>query len=69
MFAIYLQIQISQITDLTAIYLPAEDMDMDVIVGVEVDVKALVELVIVADVVIFVGVIEEKCDECLLINR
>ena len=52
-----IQIQIYQNTDLTTIYLPSVDMDMDVIVSVEVDVKALVELVIVADVVIFVGAI------------
>ena len=53
-----IQIQIYQNTDLATIYLPS--VDMDVIVSVEVDVKALVELVIVADVVIFVGAIQKK---------
>ena len=52
-----IQIQIYQNTDLTTIYLPSEDIDIYVIIVVEVDVKALVELVIVADVVIFVGAI------------
>ena len=37
-------------------------------VGVDVDVKAVIELVIVADVVILVGTIEEKYDESLILN-
>ena len=62
-----IQIQIPPNTDVTTVYLPSEYMD--VIVGVWVDVKALVELVIVADVVIFVGAKEEQCGESLLIRR
>ena len=63
-----MQIQISQNIDSTTIYLPTENMDAVVIDGVEVDVKAVVELVIVADVVILVGTIEEKYDESLILN-
>ena len=56
--------------DATIIYLleASEDMDGVVIVGVEVDVEAVVELVIVADDVILVGTIEEKYDESLILN-
>ena len=63
-----MQTQISQNIDKTIAYLPAKNMDAVVIDGVEVDVKAVVELVIVADVVILVGTIEEKYGESLILN-
>ena len=63
-----MQILISQNIDSSTIYLRSENLDAVVIDGVEVDVKAVVELVIVADVVILVGTIEEKYDESLILN-
>ena len=63
-----MQAQILKNIDSTTIYLPDKAVDAVVIDGVQVDVKAVVELVIVSDVVILVGTIEEKYDESLILN-